>query len=197
MNLCFATNNPGKLKEITALVGNQYKILSLADIGCLEELPETRDTIEGNSLQKAEYVWDKYKVNCFADDTGLEVLALDGAPGVISARYAGTGCSPHDNMEKLLREMNGLKDRRARFRTCITLILNGAVHQFEGLVKGEILKEKTGDKGFGYDPIFKPDGFDQSFAQLSLAEKNEISHRGRATKALIDFLIRNEAPTVD
>jgi XTP/dITP diphosphohydrolase len=192
MDLCFATNNPGKLKEIKALVGNQYTILCLADIGCKEELPETRDTIEGNSHQKAEYVWKKYKINCFADDTGLEVLALDGAPGVISARYAGLTCSPEDNMAKLLREMQGLKDRRARFRTCITLILNGTVHQFEGIVRGDILKEKAGNEGFGYDPIFKPEGYEQSFAQLSLKEKNEISHRGRATKALVDFLRRNE-----
>jgi XTP/dITP diphosphohydrolase len=191
MDLCFATNNPGKLKEIKALVGDQYNILSLADIGCKEELPETQDTIEGNSLQKAEFVWKKYHVNCFADDTGLEVLALDGAPGVISAMYAGKACNAKDNMAKLLREMNGLKDRRARFKTCITLILDGAVHQFEGLVRGEILKEKIGDHGFGYDPIFKPEGYELSFAQLTMEEKNNISHRGRAVKALIDFLKRN------
>ncbi|MFL5730584.1 MAG: non-canonical purine NTP diphosphatase [Cytophagaceae bacterium] len=191
MNLCFATNNAGKLKEIKALAGDQYTILSLSDIGCQEELPETQNTIEGNSKQKAEYVWNKYKVNCFADDTGLEVLALDGAPGVISARYAGENCTPEDNMVKLLREMNGLKDRRALFRTCITLILNGAVHQFEGVVRGEILKEKKGEKGFGYDPLFKPEGYQQSFAELSLEEKNLISHRARATKALIEFLKRN------
>jgi XTP/dITP diphosphohydrolase len=191
MNLCFATNNPGKLKEIKALVGDQYTILSLIDIGCKEELPETQGTIEGNSHQKAEYVWKKYHVNCFADDTGLEVLALDGAPGVDSALYAGEQRSPDDNMDKLLREMNGLKDRRARFKTCITLILDGAVHQFEGIVRGEILKEKTGDKGFGYDPIFKPEDCELSFAQLSIEEKNKISHRGRAVKALIEFLMRN------
>ncbi|HXA02156.1 MAG TPA: non-canonical purine NTP diphosphatase [Cytophagaceae bacterium] len=192
MNLCFATNNPGKLKEINTLVGDQYNILSLADIGCKEELPETQDTIEGNSLQKAEFVWKKYNVNCFADDTGLEVLALDGAPGVISARYAGEACNPEDNMAKLLREMQGLKDRRARFRTCITLIMDGSVHQFEGVVRGDILKEKIGDQGFGYDPIFKPEGHELSFAQLPLDEKNKISHRGRAVKALIDFLNMNE-----
>ena len=192
MNLCFATNNPGKLKEIKALVGNQYNIVSLADIGCKEELPETQDTIEGNSLQKAEFVWKKYHVNCFADDTGLEVLALDGTPGVISAMYAGKACNAEDNMTKLLREMNGLKDRRARFKTCITLIMDGAVHQFEGIVRGDILKERIGDQGFGYDPLFKPEGYEFSFAQLSLEEKNKISHRGRAVKALIDFLNRNE-----
>ena len=192
MNLCFATNNPGKLKEIKSLVGDQYNILSLSDIGCREELPETRDTIEGNSLQKAKFVWKKYHVNCFADDTGLEVLALDGSPGVDSALYAGEQRSPDDNMDKLLREMNGLKDRRALFRTCITLIMNGAVHQFEGAVRGEILKEKKGDQGFGYDPVFKPEGYELSFAQLSIEEKNKISHRGRAVKALIDFLVRNQ-----
>jgi len=191
MNLCFATNNPGKIKEIKALVGDQYNILSLSDIGCTEELPETQDTIEGNSLQKAEFVWKKYNVNCFADDTGLEVLALNGAPGVISARYAGEACNAEDNMAKLLREMNGLKDRRARFKTCITLILDGSVNQFEGIVRGNILKEKIGTEGFGYDPIFKPEGYELSFAQLSMEEKNKISHRGRAVKALIDFLKRN------
>jgi XTP/dITP diphosphohydrolase len=192
MNLCFATHNPEKLKEIKALTGDQYTILSLADIGCSEELPETKETIEDNSYQKAEYVWTKYNVNCFADDTGLEVLALDGAPGVISARYAGEACNPEDNMTKLLCEMQGLHDRRARFRTCITLILNGAVHQFEGIIKGEILQERVGNEGFGYDPVFKPEGYKQSFAQLDLQEKNKISHRGRATKALIDFLRRNQ-----
>jgi XTP/dITP diphosphohydrolase len=191
MTLCFATNNPGKLKEIKALVGDQYNFLSLADIGCHEELPETQDTIEGNSLQKAEYVWKKYHVNCFADDTGLEVLALNGAPGVISARYAGETCNPEDNIKKLLHEMQKTDDRKARFRTCITLVMDGSVHQFEGTVRGEILKEKTGDKGFGYDPIFKPEGHELSFAQLSLEEKNKISHRGRAVKALIEFLKRN------
>jgi len=145
MNLCFATNNPGKLKEINTLVGDQYNILSLADIGCKEELPETQDTIEGNSLQKAEFVWKKYNVNCFADDTGLEVLALDGAPGVISARYAGEACNPEDNMAKLLREMQGLKDRRARFRTCITLIMDGSVHRRS--CKGRYSKRKDRRSG--------------------------------------------------
>jgi XTP/dITP diphosphohydrolase len=191
MNLCFATNNKGKLEEIRALLSNQYNIISLWDIQCNEELPETQNTIEGNSRQKAEFVWNKYKVNCFADDTGLEVLSLGGEPGVYSARYAGPACLPQDNMIKLLKEMNGLKDRRAQFRTCITLIINGSVNQFEGTVKGEILKEKRGSKGFGYDPLFIPLGYNLSFAELPLDEKNKISHRAKAAKALVDFLNRN------
>jgi XTP/dITP diphosphohydrolase len=192
MNLCFATNNKGKLEEIRALLSNQYNIISLWDIQCNEELPETQNTIEGNSRQKAEFVWNKYKVNCFADDTGLEVLSLGGEPGVYSARYAGPACLPQDNMIKLLKEMNGLKDRRAQFRTCITLIINGSVNQFEGTVKGEILKEKRGSKGFGYDPLFIPLGYNLSFAELPLDEKNKISHRAKAAKALVDFLNRNK-----
>jgi XTP/dITP diphosphohydrolase len=192
MNLCFATNNKGKLEEIRALLSNQYNIISLSDIQCNEELPETQNTIEGNSRQKAEFVWNRYKVNCFADDTGLEVLSLGGEPGVYSARYAGPACLPEDNMIKLLKEMNGLKDRRAQFRTCITLIINGSVNQFEGTVKGAILKEKRGSKGFGYDPLFIPHGYNLSFAELPLDEKNKISHRAKAAKALVDFLNRNK-----
>jgi XTP/dITP diphosphohydrolase len=172
-------------------LSNQYNIISLWDIQCNEELPETQNTIEGNSRQKAEFVWNKYRVNCFADDTGLEVLSLGGEPGVYSARYAGPACFPEDNMIKLLKEMNGLKDRRAQFRTCITLIINGSVNQFEGTVKGEILKEKRGSKGFGYDPLFIPLGYNLSFAELPLDEKNKISHRAKAAKALVDFLNRN------
>jgi XTP/dITP diphosphohydrolase len=191
LNLCFATNNKGKLEEIKVLLGPPFQILSLEDIGCHEELPETQPTIEGNSRQKAEYVWKKYKVDCFADDTGLEVFALDGAPGVISARYAGVKCSPEDNMNLLLKNMENVKDRRARFRSCITLFLNGSVSQFEGVVNGEILKEKKGGKGFGYDPIFQPAGYAQSFAELDMEEKNKMSHRAKAAKALIQFLNNN------
>jgi XTP/dITP diphosphohydrolase len=192
MDLCFATNNNGKLEEIRALLSARYKILSLSDIGCYEELPETQLTIEGNSRQKAEYIWNKYKVNCFADDTGLEVLALEGKPGVYSARYAGPACLAEDNMTKLLKEMNGLKDRRALFRTSITLILNGSLNQFEGTVKGEILTERRGSKGFGYDPVFMPSAYKLSFAELDMNEKNKISHRGKAVKVLVDFLNRNK-----
>lgn len=192
MDLCFATNNKGKLHEVKALVGDNYNILSLADIGCFEELPETQPTIEGNSLQKAEYVWKKYKVNCFADDTGLEVFALNGAPGVISARYAGEKCSPEDNMNLLLKNMQGISDRKAKFRACITLILDGQINQFEGVVHGEILERKTGDKGFGYDPIFKPEGYDLSFAELSIEEKNSFSHRGKAVVKLVNYLNNNK-----
>lgn len=188
MNLCFATNNANKLKEIKELVNNRYAILSLAAIGCTDELPETRPTIEGNSAQKAEYVWEKYKVSCFADDTGLEVVALNGEPGVYSARYAGPNCLAEDNMQLLLKKMEGITDRRAAFRTCITLILEGQVMQFEGRIEGEILKELHGSKGFGYDPVFKPTGFDKSFAEMTLEEKNRISHRAKATTALINYL---------
>lgn len=188
MKLCFATNNKGKLQEIKALLDGKFEIVSLQEIGCLEELPETKDTIEGNSLQKAEYVWQHYKVSCFADDTGLEVKALNGAPGVYSARYAGPDCSPEDNMILMLHKMTEHKDRTALFRTCITLILEGKIHQFEGKVKGEILFARQGEKGFGYDPIFKPEGYEKSFAEMTMEEKNKISHRGKAVKALAEFL---------
>lgn len=186
--LCFATNNAGKLREIKAMLDGKFEVLSLEDIGCHEELAETQPTIEGNSRQKAEYVYNKYKVSCFADDTGLEVEALNGAPGVVSARYAGPQCSPEDNMNLLLSDMKGMKNRKAVFRTVITLFLDGQVHQFEGRVEGEILEAKTGSQGFGYDPVFKPAGYDQSFAELSLGEKNRISHRGKAVQKLADFL---------
>jgi XTP/dITP diphosphohydrolase len=191
MDLCFATNNKGKLEEIKYLIGEKYHILSLSDIGCFEELPETQPTIEGNSKQKAQYIWDNYKVNCFADDTGLEVFALNGAPGVISARYAGENCNPEDNMNLLLKNMENIQDRSARFKTCITLIINGSVSQFEGIIKGEITRERTGSKGFGYDPIFRPSGFDKTLAELSMEEKNKISHRALAGRSLMNFLVKN------
>lgn len=188
MNLCFATNNANKLKEIQELVNTEYAILSLADIGCTDELSETRDTIEGNSAQKAEYIWEHFKTNCFADDTGLEVTALNGEPGVYSARYAGPACLAEDNINLLLNKLQGVKDRRAAFRTCITLIINGEQKQFEGKVEGEILAERHGAKGFGYDPIFKPTGSNKSFAEMTMEEKNSISHRALAVKALISYL---------
>ncbi len=188
MNLCFATNNVNKLKELKELLNSKYNVLSLADIGCFSELPETRVTIEGNSAQKAEYVWEHYKTNCFADDTGLEVEALNGEPGVYSARYAGPACKAEDNMNLLLSKLAGIPNRKAEFRTCITLILNGKQKQFEGRVQGEILTERHGAKGFGYDPIFRPLGFTKSFAEMTMEEKNRISHRGLAVQALINYL---------
>jgi len=188
MKLCFATNNPGKLKEIQQLLVGKFELISLQEAGCLEELPETSDTIEGNSFQKADYVWQNYKISCFADDTGLEVSALQGAPGVYSARYAGPNCNANDNMDLLLKNLNGKSDRSAQFRTCITLILDGKTHSFEGVAKGIISETRRGEKGFGYDPIFIPEGFDRSFAQMSLEEKNAVSHRGKAVRKLIEFL---------
>ncbi|AKD03236.1 non-canonical purine NTP diphosphatase [Pontibacter korlensis] len=186
--LCFATNNKHKLTEVSQMLEGKYELLSLQDIGCNEELPEEQDTLEGNSRQKAEYVWQHYNVSCFADDTGLEVEALDGAPGVYSARYAGPQRSDADNIEKLLQSLQGKANRRARFRTSITLILNGQEHQFEGIVTGSIAENWQGDKGFGYDPVFVPEGYDLTFAQMSSEEKNAISHRGRATQELVRFL---------
>lgn len=191
MKLCFATNNKGKLEEIKLLLEGLYEVVSLQDIGCHEELPETRDTIEGNSLQKAEYVWQHYGVNCFADDTGLEVAALNGEPGVYSARYAGPDCSPEDNMILLLHKMTGKEDRSALFRTCITLILDGKVHQFEGHVKGAITQTKHGQKGFGYDPVFRPEGYTETFAEIPMEVKNKISHRAKAVEKLVAFLKNN------
>ncbi len=190
MKLCFATNNKGKLQEIKALLSGKFDIVSLQEIGCHEELPETKETIEGNSLQKAEYVWQNYQVSCFADDTGLEVASLNGAPGVYSAMYAGPDCIAENNMDLLLKNLQNKKDRKALFRTCITLILNGEIHQFEGNVKGEILPVRQGVKGFGYDPIFKPEGFEKSFAEMTIEEKNKISHRARAVKLLVEYLNR-------
>lgn len=188
ISICFATNNKNKLEEVRSKIGNQFTILSLEDIGCMEELPETQPTIEGNSEQKAQYVAQKYKVNCFADDTGLLVDALDGAPGVYSARYAGPGCSPEDNMHKLLEALKGIQNRKASFKTCITLVLNGEQMQFEGSVSGTILEEKQGEKGFGYDPIFQPSGYVISFAEMSMTDKNTISHRALAVNKLAAYL---------
>ncbi|OKL39133.1 non-canonical purine NTP diphosphatase [Pontibacter flavimaris] len=186
--LCFATNNRHKLAEVSQMLEGKYELLTLQDIGCHEDLAEEQDTLEGNSRQKAEYVWDNYNVSCFADDTGLEVEALNGAPGVYSARYAGPQRSDADNINKLLDSLQGQENRRARFRTSITLILDGQQHQFEGIVTGSIATGWKGDKGFGYDPVFIPDGHERTFAQMSAEEKNAISHRGRATQELVRFL---------
>ncbi|MCC2546820.1 non-canonical purine NTP diphosphatase [Hymenobacter sp. BT175] len=194
MRLCFATNNDHKLTEVRALLPAGIELLSLRDIGCTEELPETRDTLEGNARQKAEYVWEHYHTACFADDTGLEVEALNGAPGVYSARYAGPQRSAADNMTRILTELQGQGNRRARFRTVVALILpDGQQHEFEGAVDGRITETAHGAEGFGYDPIFQPAGHDVTFAEMSLAQKNTLSHRARAVAGLVAFL-RQAAP---
>lgn len=188
MKLVFATNNQNKVNEIKSLLGEGVEILSLKDIGCNEELPETQETLEGNALQKARYVADNYNVNCFADDTGLEVESLNGAPGVYSARYAGEQCTAEDNMTKILSELDGKENREAKFRTIVALILKGEEHSFEGIIDGSITRTKSGSDGFGYDPIFQPNGFDGTFSEMSMVEKNAISHRGKAVAKLIEFL---------
>ena len=193
MELVFATNNEHKLHEVREMLGNQFKILSLSEIGCSEDIPETSPTLEGNALQKARYIFDKYGYNCFADDTGLEVEALNMQPGVYSARYAGPQRSAEDNMQKLLFELDKINNRKARFRTVISLIINSSEHFLEGIVEGEILNSKKGAKGFGYDPVFRPDGYVESFAEMAMDEKNKISHRGRAIEKLIDFLKKLDA----
>ena len=193
MELVFATNNEHKLHEVREMLGNQFKILSLSEIGCSEDIPETSPTLEGNALQKAQYIFDNYGYNCFADDTGLEVEALNMKPGVYSARYAGPHRNAEDNMQKLLFELDKINNRKARFRTVISLIINSSEYFFEGIVEGEILNSKKGAKGFGYDPVFRPDGYVESFAEMAMNEKNKISHRGRAVEKLIDFLKKLDA----
>ncbi len=188
MQLVFASNNKNKIKEIQLLVPQSIKVLSLEDIGCFEEIPETEDTIEGNAIQKANYVTEKYGYNCFADDTGLEVEALNGEPGVYSARYAGEQKDATDNMDKLLNNLKGISNRNAQFKTVIALNLNGNQSLFTGIIKGKIIEEKIGSNGFGYDPIFVADGYSQTFAELTIGEKSVISHRGLAVKQLVDFL---------
>ena len=188
MKLVFATNNQNKVNEIKSLLGEGIEIVSLKDIGCNEELPETQETLEGNALQKARYVADNYNVNCFADDTGLEIESLNGAPGVYSARYAGENCVAEDNMTKILSELDGKENRKAKFRTIVALILKGEEHSFEGQIDGSITDSKSGSDGFGYDPIFQPNGFDITFSEMSMAEKNAISHRGKAVAKLVEFL---------
>jgi len=188
MKLVFATNNRNKLEEIQNILGNDFNILSLEDIECKEEIPEDYYTLEENASQKAWYIYNKYKVNCFADDTGLEVDVLGGKPGVMSARYAGENRSFDDNMNKLLENLIGKENRSARFRTIVSLIIDGKETQFEGICKGEILAEKHGNDGFGYDPIFKPQNYNISFAEMNMELKNEISHRGKAVKKFITYL---------
>ena len=211
MKIVFATNNQHKLSEIRSILGDSIEVLSLNDIGCDVDIPETGTTLEENALQKAQYVYDHYHIDCFADDTGLEVDALNGAPGVYSARYAsmasdsGQTCpASHDseaNMTRLLKELGNNNNRKARFRTVIALIHKKDVcpcgctsikeiHKFEGIIEGEIIRERRGGEGFGYDPIFQPDGYDQTFAELGMEIKNHISHRARATQKLADFLLK-------
>ena len=188
MKLVFASNNKNRIQEIQALVPNIIQIVSLEEIGCIEDIPETADTIEGNAILKANYVTEKYGFDCFADDTGLEVDALNGAPGVYSARYAGEQKDANDNMDKLLSELKDESNRKANFKTVIALNLNGKQNLFTGIINGKIIEEKIGTNGFGYDPIFVADGFDKTFAELSMEEKSTISHRGIAVKELILFL---------
>lgn len=188
MKLVFATNNLNKLKEVESLTPNHIKLLSLKDIGCIEDIPETQATIKGNAKQKAEYLKEHYGYDCFADDTGLEVESLNGEPGVFSARYAGPQRNAEDNTNKLLAELKDKPNRKAQFKTVIALHLKGKLHTFTGICKGEITEEKFGEGGFGYDPIFKPDGYDKTFAEMSLEEKNKIGHRGNAVAQLIEFL---------
>ncbi|HNX56308.1 MAG TPA: non-canonical purine NTP diphosphatase [Prolixibacteraceae bacterium] len=188
MKLVFATNNKHKLQEIKHILGNSIELLSLNDIGCMEDIPENQPTIEGNAAEKSFYVYNKYGYNCFADDTGLEIEALNGEPGVYSARYAGEEKSSDKNIELVLLKLNKIKKRKARFKTVISLVIDGRETQFEGIVDGEILEERRGATGFGYDPVFKPIESSLSFAEMSLDEKNKISHRGRATQKLIDYL---------
>jgi XTP/dITP diphosphohydrolase len=190
MKLVFATNNEHKLAEVRAMLDGKVEVVSLNDIGCHEDIPETAETLDGNAHLKAAYVKEHYGLDCFADDTGLEVAALDGAPGVYSARYAGEAHDSEANMRKLLHELEGKSDRRAQFRTVISLLLNGEEHFFEGKVTGTIRKERSGASGFGYDPVFQPDGCDHTFAEMSAEEKNAISHRGRAIRALCAFLTK-------
>ena len=207
MKIVFATNNQHKLDEIRSILGDTIEVLSLKDIGCDVDIPETGQTLEENALQKAQYIYDHYHISVFADDTGLEVDALNGAPGIYSARYASMEAGAHEashdaeaNMSRLLRELGENNNRRARFRTVIALILKKDVcpcgctsikeiHQFEGIVEGQIIKERRGGEGFGYDPIFQPDGYEETFAELGMEIKNHISHRARAVKKLADFLL--------
>lgn len=188
MELIFATHNQHKTIEAIEILGETFQIKNLKDIGCLTEIPETADTLTGNALQKARYVHEHYHCNCFADDTGLEVEALDGRPGVYSARFAGEHCSYQDNVDKLLREMEGKTNRNACFKTVVALIIDDKEYLFEGRVDGYIVEQQRGTAGFGYDPVFLPKGFDKTFAEMGDEDKNAISHRGRAMRKLVDFL---------
>lgn len=186
--LVFATNNDHKLKELRQIVPSEFELVSLNDIGCTDDIPETGTTLEVNAAQKSFYIWNKYSIDCFADDTGLEIEALGNEPGVYSARYAGEDKSPEDNLLKVLEKMVNVTNRKARFRCVVSLVIEGAEKQFEGIVEGKILTAKQGEAGFGYDPIFMPDGYNQSFAEMSAEDKNRISHRGLAVNKLVEYL---------
>jgi XTP/dITP diphosphohydrolase len=186
--LLFATNNEHKLREIKEIAGKNYLILGLKDVGITTEIPETQETLEGNASQKARFIYDQAGMDCFADDTGLEIEALEGRPGVYSARYAGDGCSFDDNIDKILKELEGVENRNVCFRCVVALILDGKEHLFEGRIPGKILKERQGEGGFGYDPVFLPEGYDQTFAEMQPDQKNKISHRGLAVKKLFNFM---------
>jgi XTP/dITP diphosphohydrolase len=188
MKLVFATNNQHKLQEIKQLLDHSIELLCLNDINCMDDIPENQDTLEGNASEKSFYIFNKYGLNCFADDTGLEIEALNGEPGVYSARYAGEERSSDKNMNLVLEKLDKIKNRKARFRTVISLIIDGQETQFEGVVNGQILEEKKGTTGFGYDPVFQPEESNLSFAEMSMDEKNRISHRGRAVQKLVEFL---------
>ncbi|MEX2593995.1 MAG: non-canonical purine NTP diphosphatase [Anditalea sp.] len=189
MKICFATNNRKKLDEVKAALGDKGVLIqSLEEIGCREELPETGDTLDENAFQKARYLFENYRINCFADDTGLEVEVLGGAPGVYSGRFAGEPRSDERNVDLLLEKLSREKNRNARFRTVIALLLNDKEHRFEGIAEGTISEERSGEGGFGYDPVFLPKGYQRTFAELTMEEKNAISHRGKAVRKLIDFL---------
>jgi XTP/dITP diphosphohydrolase len=190
MKLIFATHNKHKVEEIQKMLPNHINILTLKDIGCDEDIPETASSLEGNASLKANFILENYQVNCFADDTGLEIEALNGEPGVFSARYAGEKKNSKDNMKLVLKKMQGVVNRKARFRTVISLQINGEKHQFEGVVNGVIREFENGSEGFGYDPIFQPDGYELTFAEMSIEEKNAISHRGRAIQKFVEFLNR-------
>ncbi len=187
-SIVFATSNPNKIREVQPLLDGKIKIIGLKEIGCHEDIPETQDTIEGNAIQKAAYVYENYGHDCFAEDTGLQIEALNGEPGVYSARYAGPQRDPEANMNLALQKLGQRTDRSAQFKTVVALIVDGKVQTFEGVIKGQIGFEKKGEGGFGYDPLFTPEGYEQTFAQMPDSEKNKISHRAVAIKKLIDFL---------
>lgn len=188
MELVFASNNHNKIREIQEILGKSFKILSLKEIGCDEELPETQNTIEGNARQKSFYIYENYARDCFSDDSGLEIDALSGAPGVDSAHYAGESRNDKANIEKVLKELEGVEERTAQFKTIISLVIHGRERQFIGIVKGKIAKEPWGENGFGYDPIFIPEGYFKTFAEMDSLLKNKISHRAMAVKYLVDYL---------
>ena len=192
MKLVFATNNLNKLKELQNLLGEEIELLSLADINCDDEIPEDHETLEENASQKARYIFNKFNVNCFADDTGLEIESLNNEPGVYSARYAGEERDAKSNMKKVLENLKGVENRKSRFRTVISLLIDGNEIQFEGIVEGNILEKERGIDGFGYDPIFEPIGYDISFAEMDMTEKNKISHRGLAVRKLVDYLLSHK-----